>query len=219
MKKTKLITIILLVIMSMMGCQLKQVEDQEQEQPSIFNKSVEEGKLAMADEDYEKASNMFKLALEERQDDEISKLNKQCELVIKLVEESEKLEDTEYTDKISLEKDLNNILEICEEIINIDSDSKLIKDKVKEAKKELDKAKLELEKVKNENKQEVSSNIETEQKVNSQSNNYTCAICGAKTNTLCEYDQCDPLCKDDMGYYCECGEYHHTQNLCPIFDM
>lgn len=91
MKKTKLIAIILLVIMSMMGCQLKQVEEQEQEQeqPSIFIKAVEEGKLAMADDDYEKASNMFKLALEERQDDEISKLNKQCELVIKLEAESE----------------------------------------------------------------------------------------------------------------------------------
>lgn len=219
MKKTKLIAIILLVIMSMMGCQLKQEKEQEQaqEQASIFIKAVEEGKLAMADEDYEKASNMFKLALEERQDDEISKLNEQCELMIELEAEFERLEDIEYTDEISVEIDLNNILDLCERIINIDSESNLIKDKVKEVKEGLEKVKLELEKVKNE--QEVSSNVETEQKANSQAYNYTCVVCGKKTNTLCEYDQCGPLCEDDMGYYCECGEYHHTQELCPVFDI
>ena len=53
----------------------------------------------------------------------------------------------------------------------------------------------------------------------SHSDNYSCVVCGEDTDMLCQYDECKPFCKDDMGYYCDCGEYHHRQELCPVYDI
>lgn len=153
MKKIKLIATIFLLVISMIGCEAKKVESKEEQAVSnTFAKAVEEGKLAIADNDYEKASNMFALALEENKDDEISKLNEQCELVIKMLDGLEKFENTEYTDETSMNDDLNKILDLCEKIISIDSKSNLIKDKAKEAKKELDDAKEAIETIKDDSK-------------------------------------------------------------------
>lgn len=89
-----------------------------------FEKSMEEGKLAIASGEYEKAENMFSLALEEKKDDkEANALYSQTEKLIQTI----KLKDEEnYEEAISL----------CDEIIKIDSELDLIKKKVKEIKSE-----------------------------------------------------------------------------------
>lgn len=89
-----------------------------------FDKSMEEGKLAIASGEYEKAEDMFSLALEEKKDDkEASALYSQTEKLIQII----KLKDEEnYKESISL----------CDEIIKIESELDLIKKKVKEIKSE-----------------------------------------------------------------------------------
>lgn len=251
MKKFRLIATILIIAMSITGCQIKKENSSKEVISNIFIKAVEEGKLAIADNDYVKAYNMFTLALEEHNDDEISKLNEQCKLVIELIEISDELENEKDMTSENVENKINSIYELCEKIVNIDTKSNLIKDKVKELKMEIASVKKEIEDPKKEDKKEIQSSKNTKENikrtlcscgknyiednkqwkgedkcdtcineiVNSHADNYACAVCGNKTNTLCQFDECYPLCEDDMGYYCECGEYHHTQELCPVFDI
>ena len=279
MKFNKCIAIFLLSMLTLTGCGNK-----------TFDRSMEEGKIAIASKEYEKAEGMFSLALKENKNDkEASALHKQTEKLIELVN---------LKDEGKIDESLKN----CEEIEKIESDSDCVKKEARDLKQELSKdvsnekikevkakmveigeliddknyndAKVELDKlikelqenkglkseleVANKLLKECNENIEKAKKmkntntnkvkktlcscgknylednkqwkgedkcddcvneiVGAHADNYACAICGAKTQTLCEYDQCQPLCESDMGYYCDCGEYHHTQQLCPIYD-
>ena len=113
MKVKKYAIIPLLCVVLLTGCTNK-----------TFEKSMEEGKLAIASGEYEKAENMFSLALEEKKDDkEASALYSQTQKLIQTI----KLKDEDnYDEAISL----------CDEIIKIESESDLIKKKVKEIKGE-----------------------------------------------------------------------------------
>ena len=48
-------------------------------------------------------------------------------------------------------------------------------------------------------------------------NHHHCVVCGISTDKLCPYDECDAFCEDHIGYYCECGDFHHNQELCPMY--
>jgi len=160
MKVKKYVIIPLLCAVLLTGCTNK-----------TFDKSMEEGKLAIASGEYEKAENMFSLALEEKKDDkEASALYSQTEKLIQMI----KLKDEEnYEDAISL----------YDEIIKIDSELDLIKKKVKEIKSECEEllsnnseveasTDLDVEKEETpvqENKEEVSKEEIKEEKVYSKS--------------------------------------------------
>lgn len=113
MKVKKYAVIPLLCAVLLTGCTNK-----------TFDKSMEEGKLAIASGEYEKAENMFSLALEEKKNDkEASALYSQTEKLIQTI----KLKDEEnYEEAVSL----------CDEILNIESELDLIKKKAKEIKSE-----------------------------------------------------------------------------------
>ena len=113
MKVKKYVIIPLLCAVLLTGCTNK-----------TFEKFMEEGKLAIASGEYEKAENMFSLALEEKKDNkEASALYSQTENLIRVI----KLKDEgNYEEAISL----------CDEIIKIESELDLIKKKVKEIKSE-----------------------------------------------------------------------------------
>lgn len=133
MKVKKYAVIPLLCAVLLTGCTNK-----------TFDKSMEEGKLAIASGEYEKAENMFSLALEEKKDDkEASALCSQTEKLIQTI----KLKDEEnYEEAISL----------CDEIIKIESELDLIKKKAKEIKSECE------ELLSNNSEAEESDNLDVE---------------------------------------------------------
>lgn len=96
---------------------------------STFEKSVEEAKLAIASQEYEKAEGLFNLALEEKKDDkEIKALQEQTK---KIVEAKKFKEEKEYGKAISL----------CEDIEKIPSESDIVTSQAKKLKEELIKLK------------------------------------------------------------------------------
>lgn len=108
---------------------------------STFDKSVEEAKLAIASQEYEKAEGLFNLALEEKNDDEIKSLYEQTQ---KLVEAKKLEKDQQYSETISL----------CEEIEKIPSESDIVISQAKKIKEEATKLKDSQPKVEEKQEQE-----------------------------------------------------------------
>ncbi len=90
-----------------------------------FDKAMEEGKIAVASKEYDKAQNLFGLAVEEnKKDEEANKLYSQTQKLV----EAEKLKE-----EGKIEKSVN----LCNEISKIDSESDVVKKQVIELRKEL----------------------------------------------------------------------------------
>lgn len=96
------------------------------EKSQSYNKFMEEGKLALAREEYDKAVNLFNLAKDERdgEDTEAEALINQIQVYNNLIELGEDL-DSKPSGYISY------LIEGCNTILSIDTDVSLIKDKVK----------------------------------------------------------------------------------------
>ncbi|MGL5315705.1 MAG: lysozyme inhibitor LprI family protein [Peptostreptococcaceae bacterium] len=91
---------------------------------STFEKSVEEAKLAIASQEYEKAEGLFNLALEEKSNDkEIKSLFEQTQKLV----EAKKLEQN---------KQYNEVVLLCEEIEKIPSKSDVVISQAKKIKEE-----------------------------------------------------------------------------------
>lgn len=226
MKKLWVIILSLTMIISV-GC------NQEEVDSNLFTESVEKGKLAIADKEYKVASSMFTLALEEKENAEVSKLKEQCDLMIEIEDMVLKHEEIvskfdDYTEEDfeivgnelkALYNDYKKMIEICDNILTIDSELQIIRDIVKEGKSEFEKIVKQYElfldeydEIKKEEAKKEGNKQQAKKEV------YKCVICEKDTTKYCIYDGCAPLCKDDGGYYCDCGEFHHTQELCPVYD-
>lgn len=121
MRLNKYIAMLLLSILVLTGCGNKTVD-----------RIMEEGKISVANKEYEKAEGMFSLALEENKNDkEASALHRQIEKLIEAINlrEESKIEES---------------LKICNEIEKIESDSDCIKKEVINLKKQLSKDTREL---------------------------------------------------------------------------
>ena len=114
--------------------QTKQESDSE-----LFKDSMKEGKLALAEGEYYVARDMFKLALEEKSDDEASKLKEQCDILCEIDE----ISNSDYfnLDRNPTEQEANYILrdcdkivELCDKIMAIDSKSDAAKNEAKRLK-------------------------------------------------------------------------------------
>lgn len=118
---------------------------------STYNKYMEEGKMAIVNEEYEKAKDLFTLAAEEKKNDKEAKsLQSQ---ITKLIEGLKLKDDGKYEEVISL----------CEEIDKLDSESNIIQSKAKELKKECETKLKEFEK----NKEELDDKLdEVEELIN-----------------------------------------------------
>lgn len=90
---------------------------------SSYDKFMEEGKLALASNDYETALNMFKLANQEKESDESDALIKQTDAYIRL--EASKVDEP-----------VDVLVEICNEILSYKSKSTYITDNVQALKDE-----------------------------------------------------------------------------------
>lgn len=90
-----------------------------------FDKSMEEGKLALASKEYEKASGLFSLALEEKENNQEAKELK--EITEKLIE----------IDKLSAEGNLKGAINICNEIEKLDVQNNSILSELEKKKSEL----------------------------------------------------------------------------------
>lgn len=108
---------------------------------STFDKSVEEAKLAIASQEYEKAEGLFNLALEEKNTDEIKSLYEQTQ---KIVEAKKFEKEQKYSEAISL----------CEELEKIPSESDIVISQAKKIKEEA--IKLKDSKSKEEKQEQVS---------------------------------------------------------------
>lgn len=92
-----------------------------------YEKSIESGKIAMVDGDYEKAKGFFNMALETNQKNkEADALYKQT---IKLIEAK----------KLKEQKDFDGLKSILDEIDNIESKSNVVKEEVLNLEKEIEK--------------------------------------------------------------------------------
>lgn len=110
----KIIAIILLNITMLTGCT-----------NSTFDKSMEEGKLALASKEYEKASGLFGLALEEKSNDKEAKsLKEGTEKIISI-------------NKLNSEGNLEEAINLCDEIKNSNIGSGIILKELENLKKEL----------------------------------------------------------------------------------
>lgn len=121
----KIISLVVLIfsIISMMGCQKN----------DLSKKAVEQGKLAMAEHEYNKALSSFELAIDEGlDDDEIVKIMD----IIKFYNETKNLIDEEKIDEA--EKVLNGIDEDYKKYA-IKGDIDALKDSVSSLKEEIDK--------------------------------------------------------------------------------
>ena len=125
--RIKLIGIFLCTSIMLSGCSNK-----------TFNNAVNQGNEALANKDYTKAESSFRLALAEKNDDKVFKLNEQTNEIIQILKYIE-------------DKDFEKALKICKEIEKDGFANDLIKNDIKEIKKEIDN----LQKNQNESKEEV----------------------------------------------------------------
>lgn len=125
--KRKLIGIFVCTSIMLSGCSDKN-----------FDNAVSQGNEALANKDYTKAEASFRLALAEKNDEEIFKLNEQTNKMIQILSYIE-------------DKDFEKSIKICNEIEKDGFVNDLIKSDIKEIKKEIDK----LQKNQNEAKEEV----------------------------------------------------------------
>ncbi|WP_270505630.1 hypothetical protein [Paraclostridium sordellii] len=127
--KIKLIWCLLCMSIVLTGCSNKN-----------FDNAVNQGNEALANKEYTKAEASFRLALAQKNDDEIFKLNEQTNKIIQILR---------YIEDNDFEKALKTYNEIEKDGFAND----LIKNDIKEIKKEIDK----LQKNQNESKEEVKS--------------------------------------------------------------
>ncbi len=125
--KIKLIWCLLCMSIVLTGCSNKN-----------FDNAVNQGNEALANKEYTKAEASFRLALAEKNDDEIFKLNEQTNKMIQILKYIE-------------DKDFEKASKICSEIEKDGFSNDLIKTDIKEIKKEIDK----LQKNQNESKEEA----------------------------------------------------------------
>lgn len=120
----KLLTLVLSLLMIMtVGCSK---EDNE-----YFEKYMEEGKMSVANQEYDKALNFFTLAKEEKEDDEeLNSLYNQTKSLVEAMDSKEK-------------KDYDTAIQLCENIRSIDSKTSIIKEAADKLKKECIKLKEE----------------------------------------------------------------------------
>lgn len=120
----KLLTFVLSLLMIMtVGCSK---EDNES-----FEKYMEEGKMSVANQEYDKALNFFTLAKEEKEDDEeLNSLYNQTKSLVEAMDSKEK-------------EDYDTAIQLCENIRSIDSETSIIKEAADKLKKECIKLKEE----------------------------------------------------------------------------
>ena len=92
---------------------------------STFNKSMEEGKLALASKEYEKANGLFSLALEEKENSKEAKV---------LKESTEKLAEI---NKLDSEGSLVEAIKLCDEFKSLNIENEIIVKEVDRKRNEL----------------------------------------------------------------------------------
>ncbi|MEG0843015.1 MAG: hypothetical protein RSD22_09790 [Romboutsia sp.] len=138
------VALILLSTMMLTGCT-----------NSTFDKSMEEGKLALASKEYEKASGFFGLAVEEKSNNkEAKELNEGTEKIIAI-------------NKLNTEGSLEEAIKLCDEFENPNIENGLILKEVENIKKEL---KNQLSKIDDNNKdiEEEATQNESKESLTSQ---------------------------------------------------
>ncbi|WP_343337560.1 hypothetical protein TPELB_25280 [Terrisporobacter petrolearius] len=112
----KKILILMLCILSVTGC--------SKEDSKSFEKYMEEGKVAIANQEYEKALNFFTLAKEEKEgDEELNSLYSQTKNLVEAIDSKEK-------------KNYTVSIQICEAIHKINSKTNIVKEAAEKVKKE-----------------------------------------------------------------------------------
>lgn len=106
---------------------------------SAYNKFMEEGKLALANEEYDKAQNMFTLANDEKDGEskEATNLIKQIDLYIEINELAERKE-------LMTSSYIDTIIQLCEEVEDIETEISHIKSKVSSLKEDFENSKIEV---------------------------------------------------------------------------
>ena len=116
-----------------------------------FDKAMDEGKLAIASKEYEKAEGMFSLAIEEKKDDkEANALYNQIQKLIEAM-------------KLKEEGKVEEVVALCDDIEKIESESEAIKKEANILKEECN---TELKQIEEEIKVVESSLIEAEELIN-----------------------------------------------------
>ncbi|MPM91523.1 hypothetical protein SDC9_138654 [bioreactor metagenome] len=96
-----------------------------------FEKYMKEGKMSVANQEYDKALNFFTLAKEEKEDDEeLNSLYNQTKSLVEAMDSKEK-------------EDYDTAIQLCENIRSIDSKTSIIKEAADKLKKECIKLKEE----------------------------------------------------------------------------
>ena len=114
MRSKQFVAIVLLSTMMLTGCGNK-----------TFDKAMEEGKLALASKEYEKASGLFGLAVEEKSNDkEAKELKEGTEKIISI-------------NKLNSDGNLEEAINLCDEFENLNIKSGIILKEVENIKKEL----------------------------------------------------------------------------------
>lgn len=112
----KIFIILTLCILSITGCSKKDNRS--------FEKYIEQGKAAVASQDYEKALNFFTLAKEENENDEdVKSLYNQTKNLVEAIDSKEK-------------KNYTVAIQLCEVISKMKSDTNIIKEAAEKVKKE-----------------------------------------------------------------------------------
>ena len=122
----RILWILLVMCLFIVGC--------SNEDTSSYDKYIEEGKTAIASKQYEKGRNFISLALEEKPDEEEAKLL--YNQINNLIEAVDSKDNKKYDVAIQL----------CDVILNIDSDSNLVRDIAKDLKQECEKLKSQAKK-------------------------------------------------------------------------
>lgn len=119
----KIIGLLLVLCIFVVGC--------SQENTSSYDKYLEEGKKAIANQEYEKGRNFFNLAKEENtKEEEANILYNQTNNLVESISSKE-------------DKDYDVAIQLCETIINMNSQSDVVKNVAKDLKKECEKLKKE----------------------------------------------------------------------------
>lgn len=135
----KIFLVLAVCIITMTGC--------SKEDNKAFEKYMEEGKMSVASEEYDKALNFFTLAKEEKEDDEeLNSLYNQTNSLVEAIDCKEK-------------EDYDVAIQLCENISRIDSDTSIIKEAADKLKKEC--LKLKKEKKNSETKKEEETSNQT----------------------------------------------------------
>lgn len=141
----KILLLLTLCILFITGC--------SKEDEQSFEKYMEEGKVAIANQEYEKALNFFTLAKEEKEDNE--ELNSLYNQTNNLVEAIDSKEKENYSIAIKL----------CETINKMESKTNIVKQAAEDVKKECDKL---IKKESRENKEKQTSSNSTTKKTSKQ---------------------------------------------------